>query len=348
VVIGTITVIVGFVLGTIAFLLWERDYSRRGKSSVVHFALFRIASYRNGILVATAYFAAIPGTFLLTTLYLQQGLGALPVFAGMVSIPFALTSAASSLIGGRIVERYGRKLVVIGTITVNNGEFVKDDLRISAVRGQDNIVSAVLTYTPVDLIKGGAIISSVESATGTTIGANGTYDSAFVGGGYFNGEIAAGGVVDVVEGSGEETAVSGEMTSTTYTVSGATQNYVYLYNRDTVTYDIYDSKGGNLLEIEQYTAANTGILNVSGGNVVSAEVSGGGVVNVSGGSVSDAVITSGGVAVKEINPRTMESKICPNLYFIGEVIDVDAYTGGYNLQIAFSTAYAAAQAINEG
>ena len=60
-----------------------------------------------------------------------------------------------------------------------------------------------------------------------------------------------------------------------------------------------------------------------------------------------AVITSGGVAVKEINPRTMESKICPDLYFIGEVIDVDAYTGGYNLQIAFSTAYAAAQAILE-
>ncbi|WP_202563033.1 MFS transporter [Agreia sp. COWG] len=108
----------GFVLGTAAFLFWERDYARRGKSPVVHFSLFRIASYRNGILVATAYFAAIPGTFLLTTLYLQQGLGALPVFAGMVSIPFALTSAASSLIGGRIVERYGRKLVVVGTATV--------------------------------------------------------------------------------------------------------------------------------------------------------------------------------------------------------------------------------------
>jgi EmrB/QacA subfamily drug resistance transporter len=110
--------LIGFAVGTVLFLLWERDYGRRGKSPVVHFSLFRIASYRNGILVATAYFAAIPGTFLLTTLYLQQGLGALPVFAGMVSIPFALTSAASSLIGGHIVERYGRKLVVIGTATV--------------------------------------------------------------------------------------------------------------------------------------------------------------------------------------------------------------------------------------
>ena len=60
-----------------------------------------------------------------------------------------------------------------------------------------------------------------------------------------------------------------------------------------------------------------------------------------------AVITSGGVAVKELNPKTMQSKVCENLYFIGEVIDVDAYTGGYNLQIAFSTAYAAAMAIME-
>ena len=60
-----------------------------------------------------------------------------------------------------------------------------------------------------------------------------------------------------------------------------------------------------------------------------------------------AVITSGGVSVKEINPKTMQSKVCENLYFIGEVIDVDAYTGGYNLQIAFSTAYAAAQSVLE-
>ncbi len=58
-----------------------------------------------------------------------------------------------------------------------------------------------------------------------------------------------------------------------------------------------------------------------------------------------AVITSGGVATKELNPATMESKIKKGLYFIGEVIDTDAYTGGYNLQIAFSTAYACAQDI---
>lgn len=58
--------------------------------------------------------------------------------------------------------------------------------------------------------------------------------------------------------------------------------------------------------------------------------------------IEEAIITSGGVDVKEISPKTMESKLVSGLYFIGEVLDVDAYTGGFNLQIAFSTAYAAA------
>lgn len=53
--------------------------------------------------------------------------------------------------------------------------------------------------------------------------------------------------------------------------------------------------------------------------------------------ISEAIITSGGVKVSEINPKTMESKIVKNLYFAGEVIDVDAYTGGYNLVIAWAT-----------
>lgn len=58
--------------------------------------------------------------------------------------------------------------------------------------------------------------------------------------------------------------------------------------------------------------------------------------------IEEAIVTSGGVSVKEIDPGTMESKLCPGLFFAGEVIDVDAYTGGFNLQIAFSTAYSAA------
>ncbi len=57
--------------------------------------------------------------------------------------------------------------------------------------------------------------------------------------------------------------------------------------------------------------------------------------------VEEAIVTSGGVAVKEVNPSTMESKLLPGLYFAGEVLDVDAYTGGFNLQIAWSTGHLA-------
>ena len=59
--------------------------------------------------------------------------------------------------------------------------------------------------------------------------------------------------------------------------------------------------------------------------------------------IEEAIITAGGVNIKEINSSTMESKLVKGLYFAGEIIDVDAYTGGFNLQIAFSTAYIAAK-----
>lgn len=62
------------------------------------------------------------------------------------------------------------------------------------------------------------------------------------------------------------------------------------------------------------------------------------------GDLAHAVVTSGGVNVREIDPKTMQSKLCPGLYFAGEVLDVDGYTGGYNLGIAFATAWAAANA----
>ena len=63
--------------------------------------------------------------------------------------------------------------------------------------------------------------------------------------------------------------------------------------------------------------------------------------------VSEAIITSGGIKVSQIDPKTMESKLVPGLYFAGEVIDCDAYTGGFNLQIAWATAYAAAMSASE-
>ena len=62
-------------------------------------------------------------------------------------------------------------------------------------------------------------------------------------------------------------------------------------------------------------------------------------------SIKEAIITSGGVCISEINPKTMESKLIKNLFFAGEMIDVDAYTGGFNLQIAFSTGFLAGSSV---
>ena len=107
-----------FLVAGLGFVLWERRYQASGKSPVVHFSLFRQSSYRNGLLVVTAYFGALPALFLLSTLYLQQGLGLEPVFAGMVTISFAVASAVTSWLGGRLVDTYGRVLVIGGLISV--------------------------------------------------------------------------------------------------------------------------------------------------------------------------------------------------------------------------------------
>ena len=66
------------------------------------------------------------------------------------------------------------------------------------------------------------------------------------------------------------------------------------------------------------------------------------------GGYREAVITRGGINVKEINPATMESKLVSGLFFAGEVIDVDAYTGGFNLQVAWSTGYLAGESAAVG
>ena len=63
--------------------------------------------------------------------------------------------------------------------------------------------------------------------------------------------------------------------------------------------------------------------------------------------IEEAIITRGGIDTREINPTTMESKKVSGLYFSGEVIDVDAFTGGFNLQIAFSTGYLAGRSASE-
>lgn len=110
--------LVVFVLFAAAFVAWERRYAASGRSPLVPFALFGVTSFRNGTLLQSAYFTAVPSMFLLTTLYLQSGLGLPPVFAGMVTIGFALASAVASWVGGGLVIRYGRPVVVWGLVLV--------------------------------------------------------------------------------------------------------------------------------------------------------------------------------------------------------------------------------------
>ncbi|MFG6503267.1 MFS transporter [Microbacterium sp. P05] len=96
------------------FIAWERRYTERGKVPLIPFAIFAQSSYRNGVLISTTYFAALPATFILTTLFLQTGLELPPVFAGMVTIGFAIASAISAWFGGVLVSKIGRPLVVWG------------------------------------------------------------------------------------------------------------------------------------------------------------------------------------------------------------------------------------------
>lgn len=110
--------LVAFVLFTSAFVAWERRYAARGGSPLIPLKLFGIDSFRNGTLLQTAYFTAAPAMFLVTTLFLQIGLGLEPVYAGMVSIGFALASALTSWIGGNVVSSHGRVVVVWGLLAV--------------------------------------------------------------------------------------------------------------------------------------------------------------------------------------------------------------------------------------
>jgi len=112
--------LIAFAAGFL-FVVWERVYLARGKVAIIDFDLFRISSFRNGILISSFYFAALPATFIILTLFLQQGLGFSAIVAGMVTIPFALISAYTSYRSGKVVHKRGRPLVVVGLLGVLAG-----------------------------------------------------------------------------------------------------------------------------------------------------------------------------------------------------------------------------------
>ena len=101
-----------------AFVAWETRYSRRGKEPLVDLVLFRLRSWSFGAAMITLFFAGFTPLFFVFTLYLQTGLGYSALEAGLAITPFAVGSAVTAAIGGRIVHRFGRSLVAAGLLLV--------------------------------------------------------------------------------------------------------------------------------------------------------------------------------------------------------------------------------------
>lgn len=103
-------------LTAFVFVRWENRYRKAGRSPVLDFTLFGFASYRNGVIISTLMFAAMPAMFLVMTLYNQQGLGHHPLVVGLISVPFAITSAIAAAIAGRYSFRHATSFVVVGYV----------------------------------------------------------------------------------------------------------------------------------------------------------------------------------------------------------------------------------------
>jgi EmrB/QacA subfamily drug resistance transporter len=102
----------------VAFVGWETRYARRGKEPLVDLVLFRLRSWSFGAAMITMFFAGFTPLFFVFTLYLQTGLGYSALEAGLAITPFAVGSALTAAIGGRVVHRFGRALVAVGLLLV--------------------------------------------------------------------------------------------------------------------------------------------------------------------------------------------------------------------------------------
>jgi MFS family permease len=140
----------------VLFGLWERSFAARGKSTLVDLSLLRVRSYMLGLSIGTLYFAGFTSIFLVLTLYLQNGLGYDALQAGLTQMPFAIGSAVASTIGGRLVGRFGRPLVVVGLALVA-GALLTIDLLVAHLHGDVGIkLAAPLLIAG---IGGGLVIS---------------------------------------------------------------------------------------------------------------------------------------------------------------------------------------------
>lgn len=105
----------------VLFVLWERRLGNRGKHPLVNLRLLTVRSYAMGSALGFVYFAGFTGIFLVSTLFFQQGLGYSALEAGASTLAFAIGSAISPAIGGRLVHRFGRPMVVLGNLLVALG-----------------------------------------------------------------------------------------------------------------------------------------------------------------------------------------------------------------------------------
>ncbi|WP_048552209.1 MFS transporter [Nostocoides japonicum] len=105
----------------VAFVLWERRYLARGREPVIDFRLYARTSYTAGTLIGLVYFAGFTAIFFIYAQVLQEGLGYSALLSGLAALPFAIGSAGAAAIGGRVVTRIGRKLVVAGLVLVLAG-----------------------------------------------------------------------------------------------------------------------------------------------------------------------------------------------------------------------------------
>ncbi|NLT25873.1 MAG: MFS transporter, partial [Microbacteriaceae bacterium] len=108
--------LVGALVAGAVFVAWERRYLAAGRDPVIDFGLFRYASYRNGVIITTVWFAVMPPMFLVMTLYTQQGLGHPAVVVGMITIPYAFVSAAVAAWSGRHTFTHAAALVLAGAL----------------------------------------------------------------------------------------------------------------------------------------------------------------------------------------------------------------------------------------
>lgn len=103
-------------LTAVLFVRWENRYRDAGRSPVLDFTLFSFSSYRNGVIITTLWFAAMPAMFLVMTLFNQQGLGHDAVTVGLITVPYALVSAIVAAVAGRYTFRHATTLIIWGYV----------------------------------------------------------------------------------------------------------------------------------------------------------------------------------------------------------------------------------------